>query len=367
MSGRTTPGGTVRPTRAARTARTQRARRGVALGVVAALVVAATGLWLVRRGDDGAAAATDGGSEDRSTSAETRMLALQVEGGPAPLLAVIGAPGSGAPIVMPVPAELTIVVPGQGETSAPGVAALPGDSMRIALSNMTGTWIHHFAVLSLGELAAMIEAAGGATVTLPSSYPTENGALGPGDVTLSGPQAKAFLAGATDDAGVRWEILLSGMLERSLSLPSTGSIETDDADAVSDTLATAQGAEVFDIPTQPVTGDVIIPVYPTLDERLAIALGTAAPVSTIVQNGSGEPGVGEAVGASIIPAGFRVVLSQNAQSFDVAATNIFSNGVDHEADARDAKAALGVGRIRVSQVPSGVGDITIVVGKDFTA
>ena len=88
---------------------------------------------------------------------------------------------------------------------------------------------------------------------------------------------------------------------------------------------------------------------------------------TIVQNGSGEPGVGEAVAASIIPAGFRVVLSQNAQSFDVATTNIFANGVDHEADANRAKAALRVGRVRVSQVPSGVGDITIVVGKDFTA
>ncbi|MET0801394.1 MAG: LCP family protein [Actinomycetota bacterium] len=362
-----TPGGTVRPTRAARTARIQRVRRGVAFGIVAALVVAATGLWLVRRGDEGAAATTDGGSDDPSTPSETRLLALQVEGGPAPLLAVIGAPGTETPIVMPVPAELTIVVPGQGETSAPGVAALPGDSMRVALSNMTGVWIHDFAVLSLRELAVMIDAGGGASVTLPSSYPTENGVLGPGDVTLSGPQAKAFLAGATDDAGVRWEILLGGMLERSLSLPSVSSIETDDADAVSETLAAAQGAEVFDIPTEPVTGDVIIPVYPILDERLTTALGTPAPVPTIVQNGSGEPGVGEAVAASIIPAGFRVVLSQNAQSFDVATTNIFANGVDHEADANRAKAALGVGRVRVSQVPSGVGDITIVVGKDFTA
>ena len=28
-----------------------------------------------------------------------------------------------------------------------GVAALPGDSMRVALSNMSGVWIEHFAVL----------------------------------------------------------------------------------------------------------------------------------------------------------------------------------------------------------------------------
>ena len=71
-------------------------------------------------------------------------------------------------MVMPVPAELTITVPGQGETSTAGVSALPGDSMRVSLSNLTGAWIDHFAVLSLGELAAAIEAGGGVTVTFPS-------------------------------------------------------------------------------------------------------------------------------------------------------------------------------------------------------
>ncbi|MGH2540633.1 MAG: hypothetical protein ACRDGK_08945, partial [Actinomycetota bacterium] len=117
MNDRGTPGGAVRPTRAARTERTRRTRRGIALGIVAALVVAATGLWFVRRGDDGAAATTGAGSDDASQPAEARLLALQVDGGPSPLLAVIGVPGAGTPIVMPVPAELTIVVPGQGETS----------------------------------------------------------------------------------------------------------------------------------------------------------------------------------------------------------------------------------------------------------
>ena len=91
------------------------------------------------------------------------------------------------------------------------------------------------------------------------------------------------------------------------------------------------------------------------------------PVSTIVQNGSGEPGVGEAVAVQIIPAGFRVVLSQNAQTFDLTHTDVFANGPDHEGEARAVKAALGVGRVRVAAVPSNVGDITIVVGKDFTA
>ena len=359
--------GPVRATRAERNARNRRVHRAVTLGVVSALAVAAAGLWLVARGDGDGASASDGGTGGHAPPPETRLVALQVEGGPAPLLAVVGVPGEGTPIVMPVPAELTITVPGQGETSTAGVSALPGDSMRVSLSNLTGAWIEHFAVLSLGELAAAIEAGGGVTVILPSAYPTENGALGPGEVTLSGARARAFLAGATDDVAVRWEILLGGMMARPPVVPATGSIETDDAEAVTRTLADARGAEVLDIPTDRVSTNVIVPVYPELDELLTEALGTTAPVPAIVQNGSGEPGVGEFVAVRIIPAGFRIVISQNAQSFDVLKTDILAMGTDREGEARSAKEALGVGRVRVTPVASNVGDITIVVGKDFTA
>ena len=86
-----------------------------------------------------------------------------------------------------------------------------------------------------------------------------------------------------------------------------------------------------------------------------------------MQNGNGAPGVGEQVARKIIPAGFRVVISQNAQSFDIPSTDIFANGKQNVGDAQRAREALGVGQVLASSVPSGVGDITIVVGKDFTA
>ena len=182
---------------------------------------------------------------------------------------------------------------------------------------MSGVWIDHYAVLTLRDLAASIDAAGGLAVTLPAAYPTTGDVLGPGELTMTGAQAKSFLAGSTDDAGVRWEILLGAMLADPPSLVGTGSVETDDADAVNALLADARGAEVLDMPTERVTSTIIVPVYPSLDELLSSRLGTPMPVPSIVQNGSGEPGVGEAVATRIIPAGFRVVLSQNAQTFDV--------------------------------------------------
>ena len=72
-----------------------------------------------------------------------------------------------------------------------------------------------------------------------------------------------------------------------------------------------------------------------------------------MQNGSGEPGVGEAVATQIIPAGFRIVLSQNAQTFDVETTDVFANGVEYEEAARRAREALGVGPS--SGVPGTIG------------
>jgi hypothetical protein len=355
----------VRPSRVERAERARRNRRGVALAIVAAIVVGAIGVVVVNLlgDDDPAATGTEAGGSEAGASA---LLALQLNGGPVPLLAIVGVPGDAEPFVMPLSSELTVVVPGQGETSTSGVAALPGDSMRVTLSNMAGVWIEHFAVLSLRDLAAAVDANGGLTVELPTAYPTTAGELGPGEITMTGAQAKSFIAGSTDDAGVRWDILLGALLDDPAALAS-GDVETDDADAVNDMLADARGADVLEMPTERVTATIIVPVYPALDEMVSESLGTPAPVPVIVQNGSGEPGVGESVAVKIIPAGFRIVLSQNAQTFDVGRTDVFANGPDHEAEARSVRKALQVGRVRVAAVPSNIGDITIVVGKDFTA
>lgn len=363
------PAGPVRSSRVKRGVRTQLVRRGVAVGVVGILSVLSLGVYLVGRGGDDPRPPASGGSREPEAPIESMLVALQVTGGPGPCLAVVGVPvpGDGEPFFMPLSTELTVTMPGQGETSAAGVAALPGDSMRVALSNMAGVWIDHYAVVSLRDLEAAVDEGGGLAVNLAEAYPTATDVLGPGEIIMSGGQVKAFLAGATDDFGVRWEIVLGAMLADPPQLVTNGSAQTDDAEAVNAIVSAADGAEVLDMPTKRISATIVLPEYPTLDELLSASLGRPMPVSTIVQNGSGEPGVGEAVAARIIPEGFRVVLSQNALSFDVNRTDVFANGPEHEAEARAVKAALGVGRVRVTALPSNVADITIVVGKDFTA
>jgi len=346
----------------------RRTHRGVVVGVVAAIAIVALGVYVVGNGRGDVPPLAGNGSASPSTPARSSLLALQVNGGPAPLLAVIGVPSEGEPFFMPLSTELTVVMPGQGETPAAGVAALPGDSMRVALSNMAGIWIEHFAVLSLRDLGASVDAGGGLAVDLPSGYQTTTEVLGPGELTMSGSQVKAFLAGAADDFGVRWEITLAAMLaDPPPELVTSGGVETDDAEAVNAMVTGAAGAEVLDMPTTRVNATLVLPEYPTLDGLLSERLGSSVPVPAIVQNGSGEPGVGEAVAVRIIPAGFRVVLSLNATRFDTVRTDVLANGPDHEQEARTIRKALGIGLVSVSAVPSNVGDITIVVGKDFTA
>ncbi len=357
----------VRGSRARRSA--QRRRRWMEAGVVGLAAVAAIGVLafaVTRGGED---TPTDEGGADAVTvdAGGPTTLAFQVRGTTAPMLAIIGAGTSERPAAfMPVPQDLTIVGPGQGEIGTAEVAGLPAESMRIDLSNMAGTWLDGYAVLGLQGISDLAERADGLQLNLGESYPTKSGSLGPGALTLSGRQTKAFLAGSTDDAATRWEIVLTALLSDPPALESTDLVETDDAQAAATVFAGAQGADMTQIPTTVIAGTIRVPKYDELDRIMADSFGSTPPTPVIVQNGNGEAGVGEIVGAQLIPAGFRVTLSQNAQTFDVAKTDVFANGSAYEEDAQRAHDALGVGRVRVSQVPSGIGDVLIVVGKDFT-
>ena len=63
-------------------------------------------------------------------------------------------------------------------------------------------------------------------------------------MTLTGAQAKAFLAGTTDDAGARWEIVLKALLADPPSFEPAEIDETDDAAAPRSVFSAAKGAEV---------------------------------------------------------------------------------------------------------------------------
>jgi hypothetical protein len=72
----------------------------VAAGVVGIIAVLALGVYFAGRGGDPPPPSEASG--ETRTPVRSMLLALQVTGGPAPLLAVVGVPTDGEPFFMPL-------------------------------------------------------------------------------------------------------------------------------------------------------------------------------------------------------------------------------------------------------------------------
>jgi hypothetical protein len=358
-------GGRVRP---GRTERRERARRGKRIEAAVALVLVIGGAAYASSqlgGDEPTASPTT--STTPGQEGPATMLAFSVTGSPHVLLAVIGAGGAPAPAAMTLPSNVTVVIPGQGQAGTEDLQALRGDSLQVGMSNVMGAWVPHYAVMDLDAFGAVVDRGGGLTVDLPDVYTVGSRVVGPGATQMDGTQIRTLLFDPATDADARWEAVLTAFLASGDAVRPDDFAETDGADAAASVLRTAQGAEVTEAPVREVAGTTFIPDQPAFDQTVEQLFGTAAPTSVVVQNGNGRPGVGEDAARLLIPAGFRVVISQNAGSFDHAETDIVATDEEHRADAERAKQALGVGAVSVSGVPSGLADVSIVVGEDFEA
>lgn len=337
-------------------------------GIIAAIVVAGVlvGIVVIRSSDNGEqASATPSASAGATVaSGPAELLALSVTGAPNALLATIGSGGGLPSAAVVLPPDMTVVMPGAGEVKTEQLQDLRGDSMRVGVSNVDGAWNGHYGVMDLDRFGAVVDRLGGLTVDLQDVYSVGATVLGPGPTQLTGQQTIALLKENADDTGARWASVLSAFLAARPSLSPTDLTETDDASAAGHIIASGQ-TRVEIAPTQEVGGTALIAAQPSFDDLMAELFGTPAPTRAEVRNGNGEPGVGEAVGTQLIPAGFRIVLSENADTFDHQTTEIVAAGSENDAAAQEARKALGVGKVIVSEIASGLADVTVTVGKDY--
>ena len=86
-----------------------------------------------------------------------------------------------------------------------------------------------------------------------------------------------------------------------------------------------------------------------------------------ILNGNGRAGIGADVATLLVPLGHTVAITRNAEAFDHPTTRVLIHGDGDEvvAAAQEIVDTLGVGRIEVSEVPSSIVDITVLVGADF--
>jgi hypothetical protein len=349
-----------------RAARARAIRRRRAAATVAGVAIVAAAAYGATRLGGGEDAETDrAGGRGEARPAE--LLVLQVAGADEPLIALVGTRAEDRPpAFFTLPVDLMLTAPGQGETPVDTVALQGAETMRVAVSNTFGVWAEHFVVLDLQGLSAVVDRAGGIRVRLPDAVETAVGTIGPGVERLNGEQAAALLAAPGAGGDARWAAVVQGLLASPPRLERADVTSSTDLDGVRRALRRSAGAGLALFPTSTVAGSVVVPRQPDLDRQVSDAFGGTLPVPVIVENGVGTPGLGQDVAEILLPEGFRVVVSQNAEPFGFARTRVVANGEDALAAARRIREALGVGRIGVSRVPSGIGDVTIVVGEDFS-
>jgi hypothetical protein len=217
------------------------------------------------------------------------------------------------------------------------------------------------------------DAAEGITVDLGARATVLGRSVGPGEVRLSGAQTAAYLDGTDDplEVTLRWEEVLTGLIEAAHREPEALQAAADDASA-------GFGAAVARVPA-----DTLVEELPIKDAGSGVAsmdtvkaedlIGqlfarpTDEVASVVLLNGNGVPGIGASLAELIVPRGFRVVVSTNARSFEFETTQIVVRDERFMSVGRRLRSLIGVGQVSVGQASTGLADITVLIGKDFGA
>jgi hypothetical protein len=276
------------------------------------------------------------------------LLIADVPGGP--FGAVIGSTG-GEDGALVVPAETQITIPGQGDGTVGEALGLPPADAGTAVANLLGVGVDHSAVLDRKALADVVDRAGGIEV---------------GGGTMSGAEVVAMLGDAGAGGTAAFEQVVNGLLQSDATWTAPDLAEADDPPAVARSLSAATGAAVSTLPVSEVADGVVQADPEATRQALVEAFGgpDRKVIGVIVLNGSGVPGIGQLVAERIVPGGFRVVVSQNAATFDHQETLVVVGSADDVALGERVRDLLGTGSVNVS-VGSGIAPVTIVVGKDF--
>ena len=299
----------------------------------------------------------------------SQVLAWSVNLGLTHVVTVVAVPGDRPPVAVAIPNETQIDLPGGPGTVGVAVSSSTGMTVAAVQASL-GRRTDHYLVTDSSTLMTLVNQVGGVTVQAESSFSFQGQDLGPGQVKLTGGAVLAYLESASqDDLSGRWEEVLSGLFStkahRDLWNQLTG--ESDSLGAARSILTAARGAIVLELPTAP-SEDGGVQVDPKglaamLQENFGPAGGTL--VRVVLLNGTGQKDVGGPVNALLAPNGFQVVAIQQASRRIVASTEVVASDDSFLPQAQEVQQLLKVGTVYVGTQPTGIADITIVMGKDY--
>ncbi len=319
-------------------------RRLAVLLVVAMLAAASIGILLVARGTEP--------STVRARSPETAGLSLLVvETASGPLAALVGSTGFGRHGALVIPPEAVVTIPGQGDGTVGEALDLPARQAATAVGNLLGTWVDHHATIRARDLVAPADELGGVEL---------------GGELRSSDDLRSMLEEPAPGAAAGLQVVLETLFGAGARWDANDLTDVDEASEVVGTLSSAAGSRVALLQVDELASGVFRASTDQVSQALTDAFGgpTEEAVAVIVLNGNGVPGIGEQVAERILPGGFRIVVSENASTFDHGETLVVVGSPDDVGLGQRVRDLLGVGSVSVS-VGSGIAPVTVVVGRDF--
>jgi LytR cell envelope-related transcriptional attenuator/LytR_cpsA_psr family len=299
----------------------------------------------------------------------TGLLAWSVAEGGHVYPAVVAVPARAVPVAVAMPPDVLVDSPGGGPSTI-GEGASDFHTLVEVIQGSLDVGIDHEITMTGADLSTLVDRAGGVSLMAELPFTSNGHRMGPGQVEAKGADVLAYLDQGNDaDRIGRWEDVLQGVLASSPGPSGWAQLgQGDDPAIAAKVLGSARGATVLELPTVLGVDGASRPNLAKVQTLVKTRFGSLAKplIRVVILNGNGNPGMGGAIGRLIAPSGFRVVASQNAGSFDLTETQVIASREDLLGAANEVQALIGVGRVYVDAQPTGLADITIVVGKDFS-
>jgi len=273
---------------------------------------------------------------------------------------VVLASGGGIdPVAVGVPTHTVVSIPGHGLGTVAD-AARTGDAELVSttVQNVLRVAVDAAVATTTADLRRLVDQVGGIDV---------------GSEHFGGRQATGYLLGGEQESAelrfLRWQEVVAGLLLALEDQPEAlrGIVPQEALPLF--TAAASANTDVLELPVLDVGAGLARPEAESIEalvaERFVVSGQSGKEVRLVVLNGNGIPGIGEAVTRALVPAGFRLVSSQNAPTFDVKFTTIVASTEEFLDEARLARELLGVGQVYLGEQPTGVADVSVVIGRDF--
>jgi len=352
----------------------------LAVAVVAALVLAVAHPW---RGSSSSSAPRSGAASRHVPLPSSAVLVqLDPKGAAASItLLVANSTSGGGHIVLVPPATMT-EVPSFGLDGVGKALGLGGPSLfQVTLENLLGVPLQPAVIVSDAQLTGFVQPAGPLNVDVPTQVEqTDAGGnvnvlwdQGPSTVAPTDVPRYLSVRGQGNDLSrlARHQTFWTAWLAKVAQNPSAANALPADLARVVRQLASGS-VSYQTLPVEAVDagtgGDEVYRLrQPDLDQLMGQLLPGVSPARIRVQilNGTGGIEAAPRVARKLVPAGARVVLSGNANSFAYAQTQIVFYDRSQQQSAERIRQALGTGRLVLSRQPLDVVDVTVIVGKDF--